>query len=62
MSNSKPLVDNSPYLYMEARRIWLACRERLAVIPTDNPVFDSVAALAVLAKSEMEKQAKELPF
>ncbi len=61
MSN-KPTVDRSPEFYMEAHRIWQNCRERLAVLSTDNPLFDSVAALALLAKAEMEKQAKELPY
>jgi hypothetical protein len=59
---SNPLEDNSPADYMTARGIWQRCRESLVSLDPSNPIFDSVAALCVIARAEMEKQASFLPY
>ena len=54
--------DTAPSRYMNAAGIVKRCRESLMRLESDDPLFDSVCALLMLAKVEMEKAASELPF
>lgn len=57
-----PQVDTSPEQYLVFRGVWQRCRQSLARLNPNDPAFESMAALCLMARREMERQAALLPF
>ncbi len=56
------LVDDAPFLYMEAMAIAERCRNRLEVLDASDPIRFNVEAMMEIALSEAAKQASFLPY
>lgn len=56
------LVDDSPEMYMRAKNIYDGCVRRLREMDKMDANRPYVAELMKMARAEMERQAKKLPY